>query len=78
MCGSKNYPYLPYKRDFFLSTPPPHLSGNSSLKNVIHLPKFLDLYPPGISNPFCGGRLKFIQSLRVVITSSATSELTSC
>ena len=23
MCGCKNYPYLPYARDFFLSTPPP-------------------------------------------------------
>ena len=23
MCGSKNYPYLPYGRDFFLSTPHP-------------------------------------------------------
>ena len=45
MCGSKNYPYLPYGRDFFLSTPP-HLSENSSKKNVKHLPKFLDLYPP--------------------------------
>ena len=76
MCGSKNYPYLPYGRDFFLSTPP-HLSGNSSKKNVKHLPKFLDLYPPGISNPFCGGSLNFIQLLSVVITSSATSELTS-
>ena len=56
LCGSKNYPYLPYGRDFFLSTPPSHLSGNSSSKNVKHLPKFLDLYMPSD----CSSCRKFI------------------
>ena len=60
LCGSKNYPYLPHGRDFFLDPPPPHLSGNSSQALYIYLNCWAfetpPPTPPGISNPFCGGR----------------------
>ena len=38
LCGSKNYPYLPHRRDLSLdSPPPPNFSGNSSQASYIYL-----------------------------------------
>ena len=42
LCGSKNYPYLPYRRDFSLD-PPPLWKFQSSF---IHLLTFLGLWEP--------------------------------
>ena len=62
LCGSKNYPYLPYGRDFSLD-PPPLWKFQSSF---IHLLTFLGLWepppPPGISNPFCGGSVDIFRN----------------
>ena len=59
MCSSRKYPYLPRRRDFFLT--PPHPSGNSGKSSYISLyflifqnPPPPTPNPPGNSNPFCG------------------------
>ena len=60
MCCSKNYPHHPHGRDFSLTPPPPHLSGNSSQASYMYLNFWafenpLPPHPPGISNPPRGG-----------------------
>ena len=65
MCASKNYPYLPHRRDFSLDPPPPSLWKFQSW--FTHLLKFLGLWdpplhPPGISNSFCWGTMDIFRN----------------
>ena len=54
LCGPRNYPNLPHKREFFLrpTPPPPPPLWNFQLSSIWPL---RSLPTPGISNPFCGG-----------------------
>ena len=70
MCGTKNYPYLPHRRDFSLPPTPHHHTGNSSHSSYIYLNlwAFETPHPPGISNPFCGGNMGIFWNYTIIIT----------
>ena len=61
LCGSKNYPYLPHRRDLSLDppTPPaPHFSGNSSQPSYIYISLICGpLRTPQAPRNFRGGRM---------------------
>ena len=67
LCSSRKYPYLPHRRDFFLT--PSHPSGNSGKASYISLYFwiFQNPHPPGNSNPFCGGSMDIFWNCTLTI-----------